>query len=86
MTAQALGDKVKIKVEFSKGDLVSKGGIVMPTNDAPYFKGDIVSVGSDVLSVVAGEGVLYEKAIMFEIEEDGILYHFVREGNLIAKV
>jgi|WetSurMetagenome_2_1015567.scaffolds.fasta_scaffold135828_2 chaperonin GroES len=69
---------------------MTRGGLIVPKaaleGTMKATEGEVISVGSEVTDVVAGDSVFFGKYSGAEIERDGEKYVVMNEEDVIAKV
>lgn len=82
-----LHDRVLVRSDSPEGERRSGGGILIPATAAVGKRlawAEVVAVGQNVRSVVAGDRVLYDPEDRAEVEVRGASYVLMRERDLHA--
>lgn len=78
-----------IVVEFVPEEEVTKSGLLLgakDTQDLRYKKAKVISPGSDVATVKAGDTLYVDKVAGGKIVIDGASYSVIREGDVVVVV
>ncbi|WP_328317677.1 GroES family chaperonin [Streptomyces sp. NBC_00388] len=82
-----LHDRVLVRSDTPEGERRSGGGILIPATAAVGKRlawAEVVAVGQNVRTVVAGDRVLYDPEDRAEVEVRGVAYILMRERDLHA--
>ena len=82
---KAIGTHIVIK-EAEQVVKETKGGLLLTqkqTNDIRYIEGDVITPGTHVQLIKAGDRILYDMAAGHGLEVDGKFYKVIQERDVV---